>query len=641
MSNITAQQRQQQVLLAVLSVYRFLIAERDLPSLLQGICDRLVGQGLNLSAWMVLLDDAHGGIITAETGLGDVFAPVMDNLRQGVLPACGLKALDQQGGAAWFCPGTSCENCSLPRRQEAGNAITVPIRCRQNLFGFLVIQTPKGLQVTDEELGLVADLAESIGQALHNLLRLEESRLREKELQRIEERFELALHASDAGLWDWNIKTGEMFTSPCRKGFLDYRESGTSPGSTSWEGLIHPDDKARVLQVLNDHLAGKTEEYRIEYRIRKEDGTWRWFLDCGRVVERDEQGMPVRMTGTHQDITLQKEQAEILVRVQRQLHDAVERERTFLQTVIDGAADSVMVIDMDYTVLLINATAARIMKVDSGEARGKKCYKLFHGSDVPCTDKRYPCPIQAVQESGSRVTLIHNPLHGNNINNTFEIEVTPLRDATGRIRGIIEVARDITDRLRIEKELRESQSKLYQLAHHDILTGLPNRLLFRDRMKQAVAKAQRHKSRVAILFLDLDKFKDINDTLGHDVGDQLLVEVARRLQQQCRRSDTVARFGGDEFVFILDEIKDRNGAAVVAEKILKAMSEPVRVGCHTLHITTSIGIALYPDHSEDMDQVMKYADMALYQAKAEGRNNYRFYDPAMRAPGCSERQDND
>ncbi|WP_456386121.1 diguanylate cyclase domain-containing protein [Desulfolithobacter sp.] len=641
MSKVTAQQRQKQVLYAVMSVYRFLIAERDLPSLLQGICDRLVGTGLNLSAWLVLLDDDQGGIITAETGLGESFSPVMENLRQGVLPACGLRALEQQGGAARFCPGTSCENCSLPRCQGEGRAIAVPIRCRRNLFGFLVIQTPDGVQVIDRELDLVTDLAESIGQALHNLLRMEESRLREKELRRVEERFELALHASDAGLWDWNIKTGEIFTSPCRKGVLDYRENGGAPGTADWEGLIHPDDKSRVLQVLNDHLAGKTDEYRIEYRIKKEDGSWRWFLDSGRVVERDEQGMPVRMTGTHQDITVQKEQAEILVRVQRQLHDAVERERTFLQTVIDGAADSVMVIDMEYTVLLINATAARIMNVGSSEARGGKCHKLFHGSETPCTDRRYPCPIQAVQKSGKRVTLIHNPLHGNNINNTFEIEVTPLKDASGRIRGIIEVARDITDRLRIEKELRESQSRLYHLAHHDILTGLPNRLLFRDRMKQAVGKAQRHNSRVAILFLDLDKFKDINDTLGHDVGDQLLVEVAGRLQRQCRKTDTVARFGGDEFVFILDEIKDSNGAAVVAEKILKAMSEPVRVGCHTLHITTSIGIALYPDHSEDMDQVMKYADMALYQAKSEGRNNYRFYDPTMRAPGCSERPDAD
>jgi diguanylate cyclase (GGDEF)-like protein len=224
---------------------------------------------------------------------------------------------------------------------------------------------------------------------------------------------------------------------------------------------------------------------------------------------------------------------------------------------------------------------------------------------------------------------VHQSYHGNGINNTYELEASPLRDQDGNIYGIIEVARNITDRLRVERELRESQSRLYRLAHHDALTGLPNRLLFEDRLEQAILKARRNKTKVGILFLDLDRFKQINDTLGHDVGDELLIAVAGRLQKQGRQSDTVARRGGDEFVFILDNLRDRSGAEVVAKKIVAAMERSVRLPDHELRISTSIGIAIYPDDAEEIEDVIKKADLALYQAKEAGRNQYRLYNPEM------------
>ncbi len=618
------------LLAASLAVHRLLLREQDLPTLLQGICDLLIANGLNHSAMIVLFDNEAGSVITAEAGLGDRFEQIMQRLRDSELPECGRLCLEKEDGSAVLCTHCHCGVCSSDD-QGKNTAIATAIRCRPGLAGFLVVEVPRTRPIGQAVLDEYQNMAASIGQALGRLFAAEEARQRELELKRVEERFELALYASRAGLWDWNIKTGEMYTSPDRKKILHYQDDDNDPGVSPLQGIIHPDDQDRVLQVLNDHLAGKTDEYRIEYRIKDRLGNWKWFLDRGRVVERDEKNMPVRMTGTHQDITLQKQQEETLAAVEKQLHEAVSHERNFLQTVIDGAADPVMAIGTDYTILLINRIAAKMLRVDPEitSLTNEKCYQFFFGRTKPCSDKNFPCPVQEVRRQKRSVTLIHRSYHGNGVNNTYEIEASPLRDQEGNIYGVIEVARNITDRLRIEKELRESKSRLYRLAHHDSLTGLPNRLLFEDRLDQAILKAKRNRTKLGILFLDLDRFKQINDTLGHDVGDELLIAVAKRLQNQCRQSDTVARIGGDEFVFILDNLRGREGAEVVAKKILKALEEPIILDNHELEISTSIGIALYPDDSTDIEGVIKRADIALYQAKEAGRNQYRLYHPDM------------
>ncbi|RUM39785.1 MAG: hypothetical protein DSY57_00680 [Desulfobulbus sp.] len=618
------------LLTASLAVHRLLLREQNLPTLLQGVCDLLVADDLNLSAMIVLFDNEVGSVITAEAGLGDRFDQIMKRLRNSELPECGRACLEKDDDSAVLCTHCHCGVCN-GGREGKNNAVAAAIRCSPGLVGFLVVEAPPARKVDQAVLDGYRELADSIGRSLERLFALEEAQQRERESKRVEERFELALHASRAGLWDWNIKTGEMYTSPDRKKILHYQDDDNDFGVSPLQGIIHPDDQDKVMQVLNDHLAGKTDEYRIEYRIKDRQGNWKWFLDRGRVVERDEKNMPVRMTGTHQDITRQKQQEETLAAVEKQLHEAVSHERNFLQTVIDGAADPVMAIGTDYTILLINRIAAKMLHVDPQitSLTDEKCYQFFFGRTEPCSDKDYPCPVREVYRQKRPVTLIHRSYHGNGVNNTYEIEASPLHDQKGNIYGAIEVARNITDRLRIEKELRESKSRLYRLAHHDALTGLPNRLLFEDRLDQAILKAKRNSNKLGILFLDLDRFKQINDTLGHDVGDELLIAVAKRLQNQCRQSDTVARIGGDEFVFILDNLRDREGAEVVAKKILNALKQPVILTDHELEVSTSIGIALYPDDSTDIDGVIKRADIALYQAKEAGRNQYRLYSPEM------------
>ena len=207
----------------------------------------------------------------------------------------------------------------------------------------------------------------------------------------------------------------------------------------------------------------------------------------------------------------------------------------------------------------------------------------------------------------------------------------PIRNERGEITGTLCSGEDITERVQIDEELRENKDRLVELAHYDYLTKLPNRPLFHDRLKHAIAQAHRTRDQVALLLLDLDRFKNINDTLGHLVGDQYLKVVANRLRSCMREGDTVARFAGDEFVVILDKIASPRDAKVVAEKLLRDLSRPVYVENNELKTTTSIGISFYPSGGSTVDELLKTADAAMYQAKEHGRNNYQFFTEDMNA----------
>ena len=199
------------------------------------------------------------------------------------------------------------------------------------------------------------------------------------------------------------------------------------------------------------------------------------------------------------------------------------------------------------------------------------------------------------------------------------LTISPVTDMNGRIQHFVAIKQDISER-------KVTEERLQHLAHHDQLTDLPNRALLSDRLAQAVAQARRDRGTLALMFLDLDQFKPVNDTLGHDVGDLLLKEVALRLQSCVpRESDTVSRLGGDEFVILLAQMDKAADAVVVAGKILAALQRPFAIGPHEIGISASLGIAVYPQHGEDVNRLLKNADTAMYHAKKAGRNCYRFF----------------
>ena len=178
-------------------------------------------------------------------------------------------------------------------------------------------------------------------------------------------------------------------------------------------------------------------------------------------------------------------------------------------------------------------------------------------------------------------------------------------------------------------ERMEAEQRIWHIAHHDALTGLPNRSLLHDRLDQALTQATRSEHRLAVMFLDLDHFKSVNDTLGHHVGDRLLIHVAERLREAVRAVDIVSRLGGDEFVVILPEIQNADDATRVAQKIIAALAPAVTLEGSLVHATPSIGISIFPDHGNEAYALMKHADTAMYHAKADGRNTFRFYEAAM------------
>ncbi|MCK5676987.1 MAG: EAL domain-containing protein, partial [Flavobacteriaceae bacterium] len=185
--------------------------------------------------------------------------------------------------------------------------------------------------------------------------------------------------------------------------------------------------------------------------------------------------------------------------------------------------------------------------------------------------------------------------------------------------------RDISLRKKEEKKLLEEKEKLYRLAHNDALTGLPNRLFFIERLKQVISMAKRHRREVAILFIDLDRFKEINDSLGHAAGDKVLCEIATRIPGVIRKEDTLVRLGGDEFVILMENLFDKTDAAILAKKILDVLNEPIYVEEHILYVSGSIGISLYPENNGTIDNLINCADTAMYKAKAKGRNNFQFH----------------
>jgi len=336
----------------------------------------------------------------------------------------------------------------------------------------------------------------------------------------------------------------------------------------------------------------------------------------------------------HKELAESVQQATVLNetlerKVQARTED-LESQYQYLQSVIDAIEDPVMVIAEDYTVTLMNAAVSK--QLDERfilDSEHPKCYEISHQRSTPCDDRQHPCPHKEVFKTNQHMTVIHDHANLDGEQHYVELAATPLFDSEQRCIGLIESARDITAHLEVQDNLRDQKSILDHQAHHDPLTGLPNRLLFNDRLEQSIEKAKRNETKVALLFVDLDHFKEINDSLGHDIGDEILIAVTKRLDELIRKEDTFARLGGDEFTVILEDLINGQDASRLAQKILEVLALPFTIKEHLLYISSSIGISLYPTDGYITHDLLKYADAAMYKAKDKGRNNFQYYSAEM------------
>lgn len=476
-----------------------------------------------------------------------------------------------------------------------------------------------------------------------------ERKLSDERLVRSQEQFELAIKGTQDGIWDWDITTNTLFLSPRWKEMIGYEERELKNEYQMFEEHLHPSDKPRVLDFVMKYLAGEIRNYHMEFRFRHKKGNYLWILARGEAL-RDENGIPYRMAGSHTDITEKKKQEQQLQDYARQMELAtlhaneltvqaeitkleLEMERANLQAIFDAATVGMVLVDEDLKVARVNESASRLvgrppgsmLGTSVGEALG--CIHAVDDGKSVCghTEHCHECPFQTAMQNVLRGGSASLEAEGSRLLNIDEAVQEVYFTAKAVVIELVGKEQTLLSFSDITKRKKDEQALDYQ-AKHDSLTGLANRRFFTETLADLTSrKAKRSEDNLALLFIDLDRFKHINDTLGHKVGDLLLIEVSKRLNDCLRDYDFLARMGGDEFTAILGAISDTVEVEKVANRMLEALIVPFDIQNHRFSIGASIGITLFPDDALDGETLIKNADSAMYAAKEAGRNRVHWF----------------
>ncbi|MBK8162105.1 MAG: EAL domain-containing protein [Gammaproteobacteria bacterium] len=372
----------------------------------------------------------------------------------------------------------------------------------------------------------------------------------------------------------------------------------------NWLMLIHPEERDEMQDYLLDHVLRDRKPFDREYRIvRHNDGAVRWLHGLGR-LEHGADGAPVMMLGTIQDVT-ERRRSEERIRL--------------AAAVFDNSREGVMVTDAQQRIVLVNRAFCELKGYDEQELLGQAPDMLQSGRH---SDEFYAAMWESLKTTGHWQGEAWNRHRSGEVSPVL-VNISSIHDNEGKITHHVGVFTDIS----IQKS---TEARLEFMAHHDSLTQLPNRLLMHSRLEHSVEVARRENRRLALLMLDLDQFKDVNDSFGHLAGDELLQHVSKRLTGRMRGVDTVARLGGDEFAVLLDNPAHQEDALRIANDIIALLSDPWHLSNGVeVRIGVSIGISLYPEHGRNADALLQQADASLYRAKSEGRGCARFFTDDM------------
>jgi diguanylate cyclase (GGDEF)-like protein/PAS domain S-box-containing protein len=458
------------------------------------------------------------------------------------------------------------------------------------------------------------------------------------------ERFSLTMQDPNDGLWDWNLETDEVYYSPRWKSMLGYREDELEDRLSTWETLVHPSDKERVLEQVGNYISTEEGTFKVEMRMRHREGHFVHILSRLLLIRRGLDNKLKHLVGIHVDITERK-----------RLETFNDKHAEILEMIAVGREAS----DIYDAIALMYEARHPGLRCSMLELHGNK---LLHGG-APSLPKAYCESIHGLEYgpnvgscgtstfTGKRV-IVDNIETDPKWADIKDVALPhgmkscwsePIKNSSGKVLGAfgmyynhpalpnVEESKDLTSAAHlagIVMEREQAQKRIRTLAYTDELTQLPSRACFYQTLEKTLDTANRYDRQFGVLYLDLDNFKAINDSLGHDTGDQLLKAVATRLKNTCREIDFVARLSGDEFCIIVEEIDDYS-TTEVANRCLHAISQPLELLTRKFTPACSIGIAHYPDDGTDIPTLIKAADISLYAAKDKGKNQFSFYNPEL------------
>ena len=430
-------------------------------------------------------------------------------------------------------------------------------------------------------------------------------------LQASEARLNLAIEASQLGLWDWNLVTDEVYHSHLEEIF-GLSSSAVTRMLDHLTPLVHPDDRQLVRSTLIQHMQGATAAYRIEYRVQHAAGHWVWVEDSGRAVEWDKQGRVTRMIGTRRDVSERRHR---------------EQQSLLAATVFDATSEGIFILDREFRILTVNQAFSFITGYAADDIRGSAMDQLSSDPDRNRFYQHLKTTLEA--EDRWQGELIEQRRSGEHYPQWLQL--TLVRNAQGQVTHYVGFCSDQTSH-------RQTEQRLQYLANFDPLTQLANRNLFTQQLEEAVSRARQYQQEVALLHIDLDRFKHINETLGHHVADNLLRQVAQRLTDTIGDSASAARLSADEFVLILEGHLQRRDISQLADRLLHNLRRPLLLDGHELVISASIGISLFPQSAHDGLLLITQANQAMQHAKYLGGDGYQFYSDSLQAHGLERLQ---
>ncbi|MFP4494744.1 MAG: diguanylate cyclase domain-containing protein [Halochromatium sp.] len=522
--------------------------------------------------------------------------------------------------ARWLHPS------KIRRRRHLGLALIVGVMLPIALLADVDESGPAALdRAFQGRLAVIGGLLTLLSILLLWLLRALDERLcgrkqAERALGDSHQRLANIIWGTGVGTWEWNVQTGETRFNERWAEMIGYRLEELEPVSIeTWFSVAHPEDLAASQALLEQHIAGAMDGYEAEVRMRHRSGDWIWVLDRGRISTWTEDGRPQWMAGTHLDITARK-QAEL----------AIQQTTRLLQAALESSPSGILIAEGPARrIRFANRPALDMLGLTASSSGGQWDGQWHTEWDVRWKVLRpdgQPIPVQErpLTRALSEGAIISEEeamvIDAGGTQRWVRVSAAPIRDEEGRISAGILVFSDISAQKELHLQLERS-------AHYDALTGLPNRVLLNDRLEQAMARARRSGRPLAVAFIDLDRFKPVNDRYGHAAGDQLLIALARRMRACLRGMDTLARLGGDEFVAVLSELTYESDARVLVERLLAALSSEVTLDQARVRVGGSIGLTFYPQPQElDAEQLLHQADQAMYQAKLKGRHTWCMFE---------------